>query len=100
MYRVLEHDLGESAYGRRKQMVVFVDTEEGSFCDCCRRTVRARMVTMSGCDGEYGGPEVCENCIATKLAELVACLPPPTSDSSSGVDEAATGISDIDLSGE
>ena len=51
---------------------MFVDTEEGSFCDCCKRMVLVRMVTMCGCGGEYGGPEVCETCIAQKLSELVS----------------------------
>ena len=72
MHRVLELDLGESCNRRRKEMLVFVDTEEGSFCDCCKRMVLVRMVTMCGCGGEYGGPEVCETCIAQKLSELVS----------------------------
>lgn len=72
MYRSETRDLGESCRGRRKELIVFLDTEEGSFCDCCRRMVRVRMVSMSGCGGEYGGPEVCETCLAEALAALVA----------------------------
>ena len=76
MHRVDSFDFGESSHGRRKGMLVFVDTEEGSFCECCRRMVRVRMVTMF--DGEYGGPEVCETCIAAKLARLFVEPPPAT----------------------
>jgi hypothetical protein len=57
------HDLGESAYGRRKEIGVFMDDDEGNFCDRCRRLVRVPMLTMDGSSGEYGGPCVCETCV-------------------------------------
>ena len=71
MHRTRSFDLGEATHGHRKEMLVFVDTEEGSFCDFCKRRVKVPMLSMDCSGGEYGGPEVCQTCIMAQLSKLV-----------------------------
>ena len=71
MHRTRSFDLGEATHGHRKEMLVFVDTEEGSFCDFCKRRVKVPMLSMDCSGGQYGGPEVCQTCIMAQLSKLV-----------------------------
>lgn len=57
--------LGESAYGRSKELHVLQDDDEGIWCDCCKRNVEDRpVVCMDVSDGEYGPMCVCERCVS------------------------------------
>ena len=46
------------------EVTVFVDTQDGHWCDWCKKTVFVPMLSMDGSNGEYGAAEVCKPCIA------------------------------------
>ena len=83
-HRTRSLELGESVRGRRKELIVFVDTEEGSWCDMCKRRVKVPLVAMDG--SVYGGPEVCRPCILALMDDIMVEPPvsaspdPPSSD--------------------
>ena len=60
----MEHNLGDAGNGATKDLIVFVDDEEGARCDRCRKTKLTPMMSFDNSDGANGPLEVCEECIA------------------------------------
>jgi hypothetical protein len=57
-------DLGDSSGGGRKELLVYMDDEEGCMCDRCKKmAVGVPMLTMDGSAGVFGAPQVCEPCV-------------------------------------
>lgn len=67
-----EHDLGESGWGRRKELSFAVDERDGMYCDACERVVRCVVVGADTSNGEYGSLGVCEECLLSMLAAFKA----------------------------
>lgn len=65
--------LGESAYGRDKELCIAQNDHEGIWCDVCSTAVKSSpVISTDVSNGEYGPMSICKPCLDDKVKSFTS----------------------------